>query len=111
MKLYKNLLNSFNGFKEGLKEHSFILEILGGLFLIPYLVVSSMDNLFKLIIVLVYFMLLALELLNTAIEKLSDKITKKFDPEIKKVKDLSSSSVFVILILLLILLTISLLEI
>ena len=52
-------------------------------------------------------MLLAFELLNTAIEKLSDKISKKLDPDIKKVKDISSASVFVILILLLISLILS----
>ena len=50
----------------------------------------------------IYFLLLAFELLNTAIEKLSDKISKNFDPDIKKIKDISSASVFIILILLLI---------
>ena len=43
---------------------------------------------------------LAFELLNTAIEKLSDKISKNFDADIKKIKDISSASVFIILILL-----------
>jgi len=45
---------------------------------------------------------LAFELLNTAIEKLSDKITKNFDEDIKKIKDISSASVFVILSLLIV---------
>ena len=55
----------------------------------------------------VYFILLAFELLNTAIEKLSNKITKDYDIEIKEIKDLSSSAVFLILLLLLIVLIIA----
>tara|TARA_Y100000590_G_scaffold300368_1_gene338665 strand:- start:199 stop:534 length:336 start_codon:yes stop_codon:yes gene_type:complete len=101
-KLIKNFKNSVNGLKISLKEHSFILEIVGGFVLIPYLIISSIDINFKLIIGSIYFLLLAFELLNTSIEKLSDKISKKYDPDIKKIKDISSASVFVILILLLI---------
>ena len=101
-KIFTNLINSVNGLKVSLKENSFILEIIGGFILIPYLIVSDLNNIFKLIIVSIYFLLLAFELINTAIEKLSDKISKKYDPDIKKIKDISSASVFVILILLLI---------
>jgi len=103
-KLYLNLINSINGIKLTLKEHSFIVEILGGIILIPYLIIADLNNIFKLIIIIIYFILLAFELLNTAIEKLSDKVTKNFDKDIKKIKDISSASVFVILILLIIIL-------
>ena len=97
-------MNSINGLKIALKEHSFILEIIGGFVLIPYLIITDLENVFKLIIIVVYFLLLAFELLNTAIEKLSDKISKDFDADIKKIKDISSASVFIILTLLIILL-------
>ena len=106
-KLYQNLLNSLNGLKIGLKEHSFIFELIGGLFLLPYLLFTNLSFELKLMIIFVYLILLAFELINTAIEKLSDKITKEFDQEIKKVKDLSSASVFVVLVFLLILIVIS----
>ena len=106
-KLYSNFLNSLNGLKFALKEHSFLIEILGGLILIPYLVIVDLNGIFKIIIFSIYFILLASELLNTSIEKLADKITKENDMDIKKIKDLSSASVFVILILLIILLIIS----
>ena len=108
-KLYLNFLNSLNGFKFALKEHSFKIEILGGLILIPYLFIVNINEIFKIIIFSIYFILLASELLNTSIEKLADKITKENDMDIKKIKDLSSASVFVILILLIILLIISIL--
>ena len=99
-KIFSNLINSINGLKITLKQHSFIIEIVGGLILIPYLIIAELDNIIKLIIITIYFLLLAFELINTAIEKLSDKISKNFDSDIKKIKDISSASVFIILILL-----------
>ena len=101
-KIFLNLISSINGLKIALTQHSFIAEILGGFVLIPYLIITDLNNIFKLIIIILYFLLLAFELLNTAIEKLSDKITKNFDEDIKKIKDISSASVFVVLSLLVI---------
>lgn len=46
---------------------------------------------FVLIGVLVF--LLIVELLNTAIEKLSDRVTRENDPVIKRVKDMGSAAV------------------
>jgi len=103
-KFFLNLTNSINGLKISFKEHSFIAEIIGGLILIPYLIIINLENSFKLIIISTYFLLLAFEIINTSIEKLSDKISKDFDTDIKKIKDISSASVFVILTLLIILL-------
>ena len=85
-KIFSNLINSINGLKITLKQHSFIIEVVGGLILIPYLIIAELDNIIKLIIITIYFLLLAFELINTAIEKLSDKISKNFDADIKKLK-------------------------
>ena len=101
-KIFLKLINSINGLKLALTQHAFIAEILGGFILISYLIIADLNNIFKLIIIILYFLLLAFELLNTAIEKLSDKITKNFDEDIKKIKDISSASVFVILCLLIV---------
>lgn len=106
-KLYLNFLNSINGLKVVFQQHSFILEIITGLILIPYIFILDLNFLFKLLIILVYFLLLAFEIVNTAIEKLCDKITKEIDPDIKKIKDLASASVFLILIILIILVIIT----
>jgi len=46
---------------------------------------------FALIGVIVFIMIV--ELLNTAIEKLSDRVTRKNDPVIKRVKDMGSAAV------------------
>jgi diacylglycerol kinase (ATP) len=102
-KLYKNYIYSLNGLKVVFKENSFILELIGGIFLIPYLVFLNHSLFLKLLILTVYFLLLAFEILNTSIEKLSDKITKEIDEDIRKIKDLASAAVFVVLIILIIL--------
>jgi len=76
------------------------MEVMGGVVLIPYVVIVNLELFFKISIVAVYFLLLAFELLNTSIEKLSDKITTSFDQDIKRIKDLSSGAVFIVLLLL-----------
>ena len=106
-KLYVNLINSLNGLKIVIKENSFILELIGGIFLILYLFIIDISTLFKLLILSVYFLLLAFEIFNTSIEKLCDKITKETDKDIKIIKDLSSASVFVVLFILIILIIFS----
>ena len=98
--LFNNLLNSLNGFKIVFKEYSFILELILGVFLIPYIFLSNIDFTHKVILFVLYFLLLAFEILNTSIEKLCDKITKEHDLEIKNIKDLSSAAVFLILLIL-----------
>ena len=102
-KLYLNFINSINGLKVVCKEHSFVIEILGGIILIPYLIFLELNILFKLLIIFNYLLLLAFEIINTAIEKLCDKITKEIDSDIKKIKDLASASVFVVLTALMVL--------
>ena len=101
-KLYFNLINSLNGLKIVFKENSFILEIVLGVFLIPYIFLSNIDFNYKIILSVLYFLLLAFEIMNTAIEKLCDKITTDLDPKIKNIKDLSSAAVFLVLTLLVI---------
>ena len=83
-------------------EHTFFSEIILGFFLIPYIIFVELNLLFKLVITLTYFLLLAFEIFNTAIEKLCNKITKDYDKDIKQIKDLASASVFLILIILII---------
>ena len=46
----------------------------------------------------VLFFLLIIELLNTAIEKLADRVTSDTDPLIKRVKDMGSAAIFLSLL-------------
>ncbi|MCC6777484.1 MAG: diacylglycerol kinase [Hyphomicrobiales bacterium] len=45
------------------------------------------------ILVGVVVLLMVVELLNTAIEKLADRVTREIDPEIGRVKDMGSAAV------------------
>jgi|TARA_B110000037_G_C16843839_1_gene392939 diacylglycerol kinase (ATP) len=108
-KLLFNFINSINGFKIVLKEHSFKAEIIVGIVLIPFLIIINTSDIIKILIIIIYFLLLAFELFNTSIEKLSDKINKEFDLDIKNIKDMSSAAVFIILLLLIFLLILSIL--
>ena len=101
-KLFNNLINSINGLKIVIKESSYILELVLGFFLIPYIFLSNIDFNYKIILSVLYFLLLAFEIMNTAIEKLCDRITTDLDPKIKNIKDLSSAAVFVVLLILII---------
>ena len=96
-KLYFNLINSINGLKIVFKEHSFKIELYGGIFLILFLLNSNIEIFFKALILFNYFLLLSFEVINTCIEKISDKINSKYDIEIKNIKDISSAAVFLIL--------------
>ena len=106
-KLISNFFNSLNGLRLSIKEHSFICEILIGILLIPILIFIETDNFMKILIIVIYFLLLAFELMNTSIEKLSDKINKEYDLDIKGIKDMASAAVFIILLILTFLVLIS----
>jgi diacylglycerol kinase (ATP) len=55
-------------------------------------------NVYTVLIAILSLVLLAVEALNTAIEKLCDLITLEEHPEIKKIKDLGAAAVLIILI-------------
>jgi diacylglycerol kinase (ATP) len=96
-KLIANFKNSMRGLKVGLTEHSFVLELLGGIILLPVLMLNRAIYL-KILVILAYLLLLSTELLNTAIEKICDRITKEHDEDIKNIKDMASAAVFLVLI-------------
>ena len=102
-KLFNNFFNSINGLKIALTENSFILELIGGIFLIPYLIFLDISIEFKLLILSIYLLLLAFEVFNTSVEKLCNKITIRKDKDIKAIKDLASCSVFIVLLILVLL--------
>lgn len=96
--LVGNLKNSLRGFSAALTDRSFRAELLMGIVLIPLTAVSSSNPTLKLVIVATYLLLLAIELLNTALERLCDLITLDYNPAIKCVKDMASGAVLLVLI-------------
>jgi diacylglycerol kinase (ATP) len=101
-KLNKNLFNSYNGLKFALAEHSFVIEILMGFIFFPCLIFFENSIEIKLLSAFSYFLILILELVNTAIEKVCNRMTLEYDEQIKAIKDISSAAVFMAIILFLI---------
>ncbi|HET8542942.1 MAG TPA: diacylglycerol kinase [Pseudolabrys sp.] len=93
-RIWRATINSWNGLvavtrSEAAFRQELVLLVIG----IPlaFFLTAEVAKRFVLIGVIVF--LLIVELLNTAIEKLGDRVTRKNDPAIKRVKDMGSAAV------------------
>lgn len=99
--LAQNLRHSLAGLRAACADRSFRAELLLGAVLLPTVAASGASPGYKLAIVGIYLLLLALELVNTAIEGLCDLITLEHHLGIKAIKDMASAAVFLVLVVLL----------
>lgn len=99
--LAQNLRHSLAGLRAACADRSFRAELLLGAVLLPAVSMSNASLGYKLAVAGIYLLLLALELVNTAIEGLCDLITLEHHLGIKAVKDMASAAVFLVLIVLL----------
>jgi diacylglycerol kinase (ATP) len=98
-RLWRACINSWNGLRAVARsEEAFRQEALVFLISIPlaFLVTAEMWKRLALILVIVFVMIV--ELLNTAIEKLGDRVSLDPDPRMAFVKDLGSAAVGVSLL-------------
>ena len=86
--------NSLDGLAVLLKERAARREIL--LILASGAVYALWPSTHTLMLLLLAFILLAVEALNTAIEVLCDHVTPAIHPMIKKAKDLGSVAIFIV---------------
>lgn len=90
------LICSYNGLRFALK-HEQSLRIEMGIFVVAFVLLQffsvPLKDQVKLLGSLLF--IIVMELQNTAIEKLADRITREYDETIKIVKDCSSAAVFV----------------
>ena len=94
-RLLKATINSWHGLIACTKSEAAFREELALLVIgtpLALYVTGDAGERFALIGVL--FFLLIVELLNTAIEKLADRVTRDTDPLIKRVKDMGSAAIF-----------------
>jgi diacylglycerol kinase (ATP) len=95
-RLYRAAINTWNGLRFATASEQAIREELVLLVLsIPVSFLVGVTTERKLQLVLVILLLLLTELLNTAIEKLADRLTMEHDPQIGRVKDMGSAAVAV----------------
>ena len=88
--------NAMSGLKELFKEKSAQRELILAVLAISFFCFKP--NVYSVLVAVLSLLLLAVEALNTAIEKICDHITPEQHPEIKKIKDLGASAVFILLL-------------
>lgn len=79
-------------------EQAFRQEVVAGIVLFPLAAVIPVDLSLRMILLVSMFLVLIVELLNSAAEALTDLITEEFHELAKKAKDCASAAVFVALI-------------
>jgi diacylglycerol kinase (ATP) len=99
-RLYLATINSWNGLVAAARSEAAIREELIVLLLsIPLAYFIGVTTARSIELVLVLMLLLTVELLNTAIEKLADRLTLDRDEQIGRVKDMGSAAVGVALLM------------
>lgn len=99
-RLYRAAINTWNGLKAAARtEAAFRQEIVVFLVAIPLAFVVGQSAWTRLVLIGVLVFVMVVELLNTAIEKLADRVTRAIDVEIGIVKDIGSAAVGLALLL------------
>ena len=100
LRFWRATINSWNGLVFAARSEQAIREELLALLLaVPLAWLIGTTVVRRVELVAVVLLLLAVELLNTAIEKLADRLTTDHDPQIGHVKDMGSAAVGVPLLL------------
>lgn len=100
LRIWRATINTRNGLIFAARSEQAIREELIALFLsIPLAWFIGATPARRVELVVVVLLLLVVELLNTAIEKLSDRLTTDHDPQIGRVKDMGSAAVGVALLI------------
>jgi len=94
LRMWHATLNSWRGLVAATKSEAAMREELVALALgVPLAFVVTPLAWKRLALIGVILLLIVVELLNTAIEKLSDRVTSTHDPEIGRIKDMTSAAV------------------
>jgi diacylglycerol kinase (ATP) len=99
-RLLRAAVNSWHGILAAARsEEAFRQELIALLLAVPLAFVVTDTAWKRVALVGVIVLLLAIELLNTAIEKLGDRLSDGPDPQIGRVKDMGSAAVGLVLLL------------
>ena len=97
-RLYLASLNTFRGLRSAARSEAALREELLLLAIaLPVGIFIAPDVGWYVAMIGVLIAVLAVELLNTAVEKLADHVTPEFHPKIGLVKDIGSAAVFCVL--------------
>jgi diacylglycerol kinase (ATP) len=93
-RLWRAAINSWNGLRTiARSEEAFRQELIVFVLSIPLAFLIAADLWKRLALILVIVFIMIVELLNTAIEKLGDRVSLERDPRMALIKDLGSAAV------------------
>jgi diacylglycerol kinase (ATP) len=93
-RLLRAAINSWHGLIAAARsEEAFRQELIALAVAVPLAFVLTEAAWKRVVLIGVVLLLMVVELLNTAIEKLADRVTREIDPEIGRVKDMGSAAV------------------
>ncbi len=99
LRLWRATINTRNGLAFAIRSEQAVREELVALLIsLPLAWVIGASLMRRIELVAAVAMVLVVELLNTAIEKLADRLTRDHDPQIGRVKDMGSAAVGVALV-------------
>ena len=98
LRFWRATLNSRNGLAFAIRSEQAVREELVALVLsLPLAWLIGVTTMRRIELIAAVVLVLVVELLNTAIEKLADRLTTDHDPQIGRVKDMGSAAVGVAL--------------
>ena len=100
LRFWRATINTRNGLAFAIRSEQAVREEIAALVLalpLAWLVGATAMRRFELVAAVAF--VLVVELLNTAIEKLADRLTTDHDPQIGRVKDMGSAAVGVALVM------------
>ena len=93
-RLLRATINSWRGLLAATRsEEAFRLELIALVLAVPVAFLLAEQAWKRLALIAVVAFVLVVELLNTAIEKLADRVNLAIDPQIGRVKDMGSAAV------------------
>jgi len=93
-RLLRAAVNTWRGFLAATRsEEAFRQELIAFVIAVPLAFFVATENWKRLALIGVVVLILVVEMLNTAIEKLADRLTTAHDPQIGRVKDMGSAAV------------------
>jgi diacylglycerol kinase (ATP) len=100
LRIWRATVNTRNGLAFAIRsEQAFREELIGLALALPLAWLVGATTMRRVELIAAVVLVLIVELLNTAIEKLSDRLTTDHDPQIGQVKDMGSAAVGLSLVL------------
>ena len=91
----KKFLDAFNGLKIALKHKACLIQFVLGLMAIIGGLIIKLNYYEWLAFIICIGLVIALEIMNTAIENIGNYLNIEYDEKIKNIKDLASASVLI----------------